>query len=29
MLPDVNQTSKRRKLVFGANTAHTPEEISM
>jgi hypothetical protein len=27
MLPDVNRTSKRRKLVFGANTAQTPEQV--
>jgi len=23
----VNRTSKRRKLVFGANTAQTPEQV--
>jgi hypothetical protein len=27
MLPDVNKTSKRRQIVFCANTAQTPEEI--
>ena len=27
MLPDVNQTSRRRAIVFGANTAHTPDQI--
>ena len=27
MLPDVNQTSRRRAIVFGAITAHTPDQI--
>ena len=27
MLPDVNQTSRRRTIVYGAYTAHTPELI--
>jgi hypothetical protein len=27
MLPDMNKTSERRYLVFGANTAHTPDQI--
>jgi hypothetical protein len=27
MLPDVNQTSKRRQLVFGANVARTHAQI--
>ena len=29
MLPDVNQMSKRRQIMFGANTAHTPEQIRL
>jgi hypothetical protein len=26
-VPSTNKTSERRKLVFGANTAQTPEQI--
>ena len=28
MLPDVNLISRRSKLVFGANIAHTPDQIT-
>jgi hypothetical protein len=27
MLPDVHKTSRRRQIVFGANMAHTPDQI--